>query len=86
MIISEATLGLNYYQNIKHFTITGEVISHVHPHCTIANNDFDEANAWLYEFVGDKWVWTFIGGEPVTIIWFVNNNDALLFKLRFNTV
>ena len=86
MISSEITKGMDYHRNKKHFTITGEVISNVHPHCTIMSKDFNKANEWLCEFVGDKWIWTFIGGEPLTIIWFVNKDDALLFKLRFNTV
>jgi len=75
-----------YKRKIKNFTISGELISSIHHQSvTIVSSDFFIAADWLDEFVGDNWIWHTFLIEPFTIIWFVNDDDALLFKLRFNT-
>jgi hypothetical protein len=45
----------------------------------------NEAYTWLDETLGDNWIWStsLVTGRPD--IYFLNQEDAFLFKLRFTT-
>lgn len=45
----------------------------------------DEAVAWANKHAGDAWIWSSPTQTDYTDVYFANESDALVFKLRFAT-
>lgn len=57
-----------------------------YPRAKIRRDDIDAALDYCQENFGDGWIWSSPVHTDTSKIWFLHQEDALLFKLRFNTV
>lgn len=57
-----------------------------YPRAKIKRDDADAALEYCQTQFGDGWIWSSPLHTETSKIWFLHQEDALLFKLRFNTV
>lgn len=58
----------------------------IYPFAKIKRDDIDEAMIYCQENFQDEWIWSSPIQTEISKIWFLHQEDALLFKLRFNTI
>jgi len=56
------------------------------PKIRILDEDQSRAYKWCQENFGDEWIWACPINTNYTDIYFLHPEDALLFRLRFNTI
>jgi hypothetical protein len=52
---------------------------------TDMHNEVSKAYTWLDKNLGDNWIWSTSFDTGIPDIYFINVDDALMFKLRFKT-
>lgn len=57
-----------------------------YPCARISRDDINTAMDYCQENFNDEWIWSSPIHTETSKIWFLHHEDALLFKLRFNTV
>ena len=83
-MISESSL----HRRLKIFNVDHKSPQRVEdfPSVRIHDDDQSEAYEWCHTNFGENWIWSSLLQTDYTDIYFLNSEDALLFKLRFETL
>jgi hypothetical protein len=57
-----------------------------YPFVRIADEQQEDAYSWCQENFGENWIWASPIQTDYTDVYFLQPEDALLFRLRFNTL
>lgn len=57
-----------------------------YPTVRIAQNDSADQFDWCQKELGNNWIWSSPTNTNYSDIYFLNNDDALFFKLKFGTI
>ena len=86
--ISSPITEESFRRKVRNFDVSPIIkISEHYPSASIADDEkLDSIYEWCEANLGDDWIWSNPTQTDYVKLWFKTEYDALVFKLKFNTI